>query len=632
MTETRLIEGVETGRLRRILAHLKAGVLLTDADGKITSANPAAGRLLRIEPELLTGKLLDDFICSDELLIPLPGKRGDDDGGDVQEFVEKYPAYGQTPLNITLIPEFDQQGQATGAVVLLQLAPEELEPAGKGTSRWQVIENWLSKRTAELEESESRYRLLATMTSDYAASVKVSSDGTLTTEWIVGSFEEVTGYPVQFNQPARLRSTHPEDLDRQRGDIARTLQNENTTSEIRTKRLDGSDVWLRISRKPIWDEAQQRVTRFLVVGQDITERKLAEQALAESEQRYRQLSSMTSDYAASILVNEDGTTTTEWIAGSVKEVTGYDVEAHTPNDLIRTHPEDLQRQQDDIARTLRGEDTVTEFRTYRSDDTLAWIRVSRQPIWDDARQRVTKYLVVGQDITERKLAEKALAESEWRYKLLSSMTSDYAASILVNEDGTMTNEWAVGSSEEITGYPTMIGEPATNESTHPDDRGQQLRDLERTFQGEPTVTEFRAVKPDGSLVWLRASRKPFFDEEEGRVTRFISVVKNVTEYKHAEEELRRNQVRQAELDGIRKTVATLAHEINNPLTGVIALLQMGLEHDTDPAELREMMTDAYEAAKSIRDVVVKLQMLRRPSYRPYLTKGEILDIRDGDGD
>ncbi len=108
----------------------------------------------------------------------------------------------------------------------------------------------------------------------------------------------------------------------------------------------------------------------------------------------------------------------------------------------------------------------------------------------------------------------------------------------------------------------------------------------------------------------------------------LRVLKEAAMRSAAEEELRQFQLRTSELETIHRTVATLAHEINNPLTGVIANLQMISEQHIDAKERSEMLAESLLAAQRIRDVVDKLSQIKDPEYRPYFEHGEIIDLRD----
>lgn len=96
----------------------------------------------------------------------------------------------------------------------------------------------------------------------------------------------------------------------------------------------------------------------------------------------------------------------------------------------------------------------------------------------------------------------------------------------------------------------------------------------------------------------------------------------------AEEELRQSQLLTAELKAVQRTVATLAHEINNPLTGIIGNLQMATGLNLDCDDGQKMLAESLEAAKRIRDVVAKLSRLEEVGYRPYLGDRKIIDLRE----
>jgi len=133
-------------------------------------------------------------------------------------------------------------------------------------------------------------------------------------------------------------------------------------------------------------------------------------ALRASEERYRIISELTSDYAYTYRVDPDGGTELEWITEAFTRITGYTtgaVDAHG-GWLSLVHPADqpiaLRR-----ARALANSRAdVSEFRIVTRGGETRWLRDYSCPIWDEAQGRVVRIFGAAQDITERKRAEEAL--------------------------------------------------------------------------------------------------------------------------------------------------------------------------------------------------------------------------------
>jgi PAS domain S-box-containing protein len=151
---------------------------------------------------------------------------------------------------------------------------------------WQRILNFLKKifvvgnQTKNKDSQEERYRLIASVTSDYAFSAHFDEQGNFIEGWIEGAFENITGYnPAEFFARGGWRSiVHPEDLQKDEWDMQQLLQNKRVVSEIRIIRKDGSVRWVRSYGHPLQDKKTNRFTGIYGAVQDITEQKIAEAA------------------------------------------------------------------------------------------------------------------------------------------------------------------------------------------------------------------------------------------------------------------------------------------------------------------------------------------------------------------
>lgn len=166
-----------------------------------------------------------------------------------------------------------------------------------------------------LRESEERYRLVSELTSDYADALRVEPDGSLTREWVTEAFTRITGFRPE-ELPARdswKRIVHPDDHPIFQRRLNTLLAGQPDVSVYRIITKGGEVRWLRAHGRPIWDEAQRRVTRYVGAAQDITEQVRAEQQLecyaaqlAHSNEELRQFTYIVSHDLRAPLVNLKG--------------------------------------------------------------------------------------------------------------------------------------------------------------------------------------------------------------------------------------------------------------------------------------------------------------------------------------
>jgi PAS domain S-box-containing protein len=152
---------------------------------------------------------------------------------------------------------------------------------------------------------------------------------------------------------------------------------------------------------------------------DVT-RSLAEAALRRSEERSRAVSELTSDYVYEYSVAMNGELTLEEVTAAFIRITGFSPEESREQGGWKSHilPEDQPIAQQRLQRLLAGEEDVSEYRIVTRDGETRWLRDYGRAVWDAAAGRVTRIYGAVEDITDRKLAEEKLRESEARYSYI----------------------------------------------------------------------------------------------------------------------------------------------------------------------------------------------------------------------
>lgn len=152
------------------------------------------------------------------------------------------------------------------------------------------------------------------------------------------------------------------------------------------------------------------------------------------------------------------------------------------------------------------------------------------------------FTVVPLQVTLESLSETAQRSqfNEERYRLITSVMSDYAFFVQFNPNGQVTDQWTSGAFAEITGYPPQeyFSRGGWRSLVHPDDREQDEHDMADLRANQKVVTEVRIVRKDGDIRWVRSYGHPKWDEEHARLSGIYGAVQDITERKRVESELR----------------------------------------------------------------------------------------------
>ena len=244
--------------------------------------------------------------------------------------------------------------------------------------------------------------------------VAASSNGIVITDprmpddpivYVNPAFERISGYPMDEVLGHNCRFLQGEDRDQPALDELRSALSEERESRVVLKnyRKDGTPFWNELYVSPVHDE-EGRLTNFVGVQNDITERRRIEDVLRESEERFR----ATFEHAAigAAQVGIDG----RWLRVNRRlgEIVGYE-----PEELLQTtfqeitHPDDLEGDLAQVRRLLADElRTYTmEKRYLKSDGSIVWVNLTVSLVRDAAGEPAY-FIAAVEDISERKKAEE----------------------------------------------------------------------------------------------------------------------------------------------------------------------------------------------------------------------------------
>ncbi len=302
--------------------------------------------------------------------------------------------------------------------------------------------------------------------------------------------------------------------------------------EWHNKRKDGSTFFTdsRISVIEIDGHSY-----FLCVQRDVTERKTAEAAAAASE-AYNQ--ALFENLAIGIaIVSLDG----RWLHfnGALPKMLGY-----TREELLKvkfsdvTHPDEVERDWNDMSRCAAGEfdSFVREKRYIRKDGAIIWANRTVS-ILRDADGKPLSFLGAIEDITSRVEAERALRDSERRYRALSTATASLVWA--TDRDGLVEDipgwrEITGQTPEEVKGYGWL-------EAIHPDDQETTRKMWRAAYEsGSLYDATYRLRQKDGSYCWVNARGVPLFNDK-GELLEWVGVLEDVHEARLQAQALRESE-------------------------------------------------------------------------------------------
>jgi len=433
-----------------------------------------------------------------------------------------------------------------------------------------------------------------------------------------GTTEYVNQRLMEHNNHATLadyanlgwkRMVHPDDVDIlatqwQAAVIART----SCACEYRTKHFDGTWHWVRMQLEP-FPQPDGEFSRWIGVVMDIDQRRRSEDALKKREYRLR----MTIETMPALVWRATPDGHLDYVNERVRQYTGKSVA-----DLALTgwvdlvHPDDLESLMATYKECFAtGKSYRVTWRMKGADGGFRWFRALAEPLRDDDGT-ILHWHGIHIDIHEQRLAEDALRAREQHLRLV---TETIPALVWVSTpDGSPIyfNRRAI----EYTGATVdSLGEGGCQQFVHPDDTNCTWDVWEDAVSsGKPYDVTRRLRGADGTYRWFHARAEPLRDQD-GNIVCWYGFDIDVDDRLKAEERSRiaqGNLLRATQLAAAGELSASIAHEINQPLTGAVANGCAGLKFLTEPVNLeraRRAIGSAVSDVQAAAEVVQKIRGL-----------------------
>ena len=574
-------------KLRIILDSIQAGILIIDPETHtIVDLNPTAAKLIGAPKEKIVESICHQYIC--------PAEIGKCPITDLKQDIEN-----KERILLTANGE--------GHPIIKTVVP--IVMGGRKYLLETFIDITERKRAEDaLRESEERYRTILENIEDGYYEVDLPGKFTFFND----SLCRMLGY--SRNEMIGMGSQQYTDEENHKK-LFETFNKVYRTGEAAKRfdweviRKDGEKGFGEVSVSLIKDSKGQPIG-FRGIARDITERKRAEGALRDSEERFRVAAKSASDliWEWDILNGR-----LEWF-GNIDERLGYN-----PGEFPRTidaweksiHPEEHGRVMTALDQHLKTHvPYVEEYRVQRKDGTFChWI--DRGVAFWDEKGNPFKMIGACEDITERKRSEESLEKSEMRFmELFNEAPVGYFE---YNIEGLITN--VNRTYLEMLGYmfQEMIGKPVWKFIVEEEVARQQIlgklagtmppaRGIERTYR-----------RKDGTKLTGLIEDRPL-KNSVGKIIGMRSTIQDISDRKRAEEEMMflQEQLRQSQkMEAIGILAGGIAHDFNNLLTIINGYSQLSLRNLKESDPFWGSFQEIQKAAQRATDLTRKLLAFSR---------------------
>ncbi|MFZ4620735.1 MAG: PAS domain S-box protein [Bacteroidota bacterium] len=478
----------------------------------------------------------------------------------------------------------------------------EIYPVKSVEDRNRLLEKIIAEKSSELEkihlalkESEKLYRSI----------IKASPENITITDMegrillVSPAGVEMFGIkdPDEYLGHTLTDFLIPEDRERSLSRMAERMRGASIgISEYKALRADGSTFDIEVNSDFIRDD-DGRPTRMVVVIRDITERKRTEKTLRENEERFRLLTNNVPD----VIYSLDGEGNVVTINSMAIERYGYTEEESKGNPFMGfIHPEDRDIVVGSLIKAIQDQRKQTkglQFRIVAKDGTIHWCELNSNARFDDDHRYLGEDGVL-RDITDRKVTEQALRESENRYRTLAEASPDsiyviglddrvlYVNTIGAKQFGRSPGSIIGGKRSEL--FPKTIAE-------------QQQVSIQKVLTTGLSVSNEMPIQFGDRQAWLSNWLVPMRDGN-GEIVAVMGIGRDITESKKSEQALRQAQ----KLESIGTLAGGIAHDFNNLMNAVLGQSALALQKLSKENPAAANIQKAIKASERVADLTKQL--------------------------
>ncbi len=381
--------------------------------------------------------------------------------------------------------------------------------------------------------------------------------------------------------------------------------------------------------KELQELEQVHNTLKVSLEKDIDERKKVEKALSQSERNYRLLAQNSSD----VIWTLDNDYRFTYISPSIFQLRGMTSEEAMRETIQDTMP---PHSQEVVYKTIvEGKENEKvknyspvqiEIEQYHKDGHLIWVEISLRAMTDDQGEKIG-YVASSRNITVRKLAEKALEESEEKFRSLAE-SAKVVISIVADTQGSkflyVNDEWS-----RVYGYSKEEAQNIKPIDLVAPELRQQILDLAvKRIEGKstPYSYELKTITKSGEIKYFDFSPTIInFENQKAFLTTSI----DLTARKKVEETLRESEAKLSELNSQKdKFFSIIAHDLKSPFNSIIGLSELLMEqiNENNYNGIDEYAKMIRQSSKQAMDLLLNLLEWSRAQTGRMQFKPENFDL------
>ena len=461
----------------------------------------------------------------------------------------------------------------------------------------------------QLAESEQRFRSL--MDHNIDALFSLDMDGKFTT--VNQACTELTGY----SEKELLNMTFDPLIMPNRKSLAidnfkEALQGNSQMHEVYIRQKGGDIRQVTFTLTPII--VLNKVLGVFGIAKDVTAKREAERELRETKELLEAVIYHSSDAISVIHLKNFSVK----LNPAFEQIYGWSQDdlVNLSSHMLPVVPEDKAAESERLMTIVKHGGYVKGVETIRLTKSGKRINVSLSlsPIYDESGE-VVALSAISRDITDKKLKEKALKESEEKYRIIAENTTDLIG--VVDLKGKV--KYFSPSNRLLLGFdPSLYDGKRIQGFFHPEDRPKvRIAINEMVHTQKPVKFEVRCKHAHGHWVTLEANATPILNDS-GQPASFVVVARDLTERKKTEEMLRKSD----KLSVLGQLAAGVAHEIRNPLTSIRGFLQLLQTKATEDEEYYHIMLSELDRINSI---VGEFMLLAKPQAMNF-TKTDLRQL------
>jgi PAS domain S-box-containing protein len=478
--------------------------------------------------------------------------------------------------------------------------------------------SYRKKAEDAIKQSEETYRLTAEQTGQVVYDHDMT---TRMTKW-AGAIQKVTGYSAdEFIAEVAAdiyQHVHPEDSENIKSVCKDAIAvGKNYRVEYRFKQRNGSYIYIEDNAAFIKD-GNKKAVRMLGTLTNINNRKLIENQL-------RKLSRAVEQSPTSIVIT-DLNSNIEYVNPKFTETTGYtfdEVKGQNPRILSsgQKTSEDYSEMWNAI---LSGKEWRGEFYNKKKNGELYWEAAYISPI-TDAKNNITHFVALKEDITEKKKILEQLSNSEEEFRSIWENSVD--AMRLVDEHGVIIN---VNNSycnlfglkkEELLGNLFNVSYTITEKDT-------TLSGFKERFKNRTIVKKFETdiQLKSGKIIWVELTNS--FIEFEDKASMLLSIIRDITDRKLLITELTDAKNKAEEMNKVKSYFfANMSHELRTPFVGILGFAEI-LKDTLKNSDEREYAEQILKSSKRLTDTLNKILNVTQIEFDKVDLKYKEIEVAD----